>query len=81
MNRNEIKSTNSQADEANLHAEKKTLEQQVKELQNEVHQLKIKRDIYEKAVDVLKKDKGINIDKLTNREKAIIINALSEYAV
>ncbi len=76
MNRNEIKSTNSQADEANLHAEKKTLEQQVKELQNEVHQLKIKRDIYEKAVDVLKKDKGINIDKLTNREKAIIINAL-----
>ena len=59
INRSEIKSTNSQVNEANLHAEKKTLEQQVKELQNEVHQLKIKRDIYEKAVDVLKKDKGI----------------------
>jgi hypothetical protein len=47
-------------------------------LKEEVHRLKIERDIYEKAAEIIKKEQGINIQQLTNREKAIIINALRD---
>jgi transposase InsO family protein len=57
---------------------KDDLSSQVTELQKEVHRLKIERDIYEKAAEIIKKDQGINLQTLTNREKAIIINALRE---
>ena len=59
-----------------LRTKKKDLSLQLIELQKEVHRLKIERDIYEKAAEIIKKDQGINIQTLTNREKAIIINAL-----
>lgn len=55
---------------------KENLSSQIDELQKEVHRLKIERDIYEKAAEIIKKDQGINIQTLTNHEKAIIINAL-----
>lgn len=61
-----------------LRTVKDDLSLQVSELQKEVHRLKIERDIYEKAAEVIKKDQGINIQTLTNREKVIIINALRE---
>lgn len=59
-----------------LHEKKDDLSSQVAELQKEVYRLKIERDIYEKAAELIKKDQGINLHTLTNREKAIIINAL-----
>ncbi|MDX9918359.1 MAG: IS3 family transposase [Gudongella sp.] len=55
---------------------KENLSSQIDELQKEVHRLKIERDIYEKAAEIIKKDQGISIQTLTNHEKAIIINAL-----
>ena len=67
-----------EAEVSELRAEKDNLSSQVTELQKEVHRLKIERDIYEKAAEIIKKDQGINLQTLTNREKAIIINALRE---
>lgn len=59
-------------------AKKADLTQQLMELEKKVQRLKIERDIYEKAAELIKKDKGINIKLLTNREKATIINALRD---
>jgi len=82
MNKNksdESKDTSSIKEEVlELRTVKDDLSLQVSELQKEVHRLKIERDIYEKAAEVIKKDQGINIQTLTNREKVIIINALRE---
>ena len=61
-----------------LEEQKDNLSLQVIELQKEIHRLKIERDIYEKAAEIIKKGRGINIKTLTNREKAIIIDALRE---
>lgn len=62
----------------NLRTEKEALEQQVLELQKDIHKLQLERDILEKAGEILKKDRGINLKTLTNREKAVLIDALRE---
>lgn len=72
------KSQSSTPEPLNLNTEKNNLAKQVAELKKEVRRLKIERDIYEKVAEIIKKDQGINIQFLTNREKAIIINALRE---
>ena len=59
-----------------LLSEKEMLSKQVEILQQEVRQLQLKKDVLEKAAEVIKKDQGINLESLTNREKAIMINAL-----
>lgn len=46
------------------------------ELQREVNRLQMERDILEAASVVLKKEQGVNLDEITNREKAEMINAL-----
>jgi putative transposase len=61
-----------------LRVVKDALSIKVNELQKEVHRLKIERDIYKKANEIIKKDQGINLQTLTNREKVIIINTLRE---
>lgn len=61
-----------------LLAEKEHLTKQVDELQKEVYRLQLERDILEKAAEIIKKDQGISLTKLTNHEKAIVINALRE---
>jgi len=67
------------SNEVSKFIEKKSeLKVQVLALQKEVHRLKIERDIYEKAAEIIKKDQGINIQNLTNREKVLIINALRD---
>jgi hypothetical protein len=59
-----------------LRDNKLDLELQVSELREEIHRLKLECDVYEKAAKILKKDQGINISSLNNREKAMVINAL-----
>lgn len=54
-------------DSSELHAERNQLILEVTKLKKEIHQLKIEKDIYEKASEIIKKDKGINIKDLTNR--------------
>ncbi len=62
----------------NLRSEKEALEQQVLELQKDIYKLQLERDILEKAGEILKKDRGINLKTLTNREKAVLIDALRD---
>ena len=56
--------------------EKVELEAKVKRLEHDVYKLQLERDVLEKAGDILKKEKGISLDKLTNREKVFLIDAL-----
>lgn len=39
----------------------------------------MEKEILEKAAELLKKDEGIDINDLTNKEKTIIINALRDH--
>lgn len=57
-------------------SEKAELEAKVKRLERDVYKLQLERDVLKKAGDILKKEKGISLDKLTNREKAFLIDAL-----
>ena len=51
-------------------------------LKQEVHRLQLEKDILEKASEIIKKEQGVSISTLTNREKAIVINALrSRYSL
>jgi transposase InsO family protein/transposase-like protein len=63
---------------ANLLEEKELLKKQVNDLKKDIYRLQLECDILETAAKVIKKDKGINLETLTNREKAIVINALRD---
>ena len=63
---------------AELKAEVAQLTEQTTTLKKQVYRLDLEKSILEKAAEVLKKDRGISIEKLTNREKAVVINALRE---
>lgn len=59
-----------------LLCEKAELEAKIKRLEHDVYKLQLERDVLEKAGDILKKEKGISLDKLINREKVFLIDAL-----
>ena len=59
-----------------LKKEKLELEAQVQALKKEAYKLQLENDVLKKAAEILKKDQGISLDKLTNRDKAIVIDAL-----
>jgi len=59
-----------------LLAERETLKKQVSALSRDVYRLQMERDVLEKASEVLKKGRGISLEAMTNREKAIVIDAL-----
>ncbi|NLX27103.1 MAG: IS3 family transposase [Lentisphaerae bacterium] len=61
-----------------LRTEKEALEQKVKDLERDVYHLQLERDILEKAGEILKKDQGISLVTLTNREKAVVIDVLRD---
>ncbi len=52
------------------------LQGQAEELSQEVYRLQLERDVLEKAAEIIKKGWGVNLETLTNREKAIVIDAL-----
>lgn len=52
------------------------LEEKAMKLQKQVHKLQVEKDALEKATEIIKKAQGINLQKLSNSEKAIIIDAL-----
>lgn len=51
------------------------LQQEAAKYEQEAFRTRLQRDIYEKVSELIKKA-GIDLDKLTNKEKAILINAL-----
>lgn len=60
----------------NMAAETESLRAEKERLEKEVFRLQLEYDILEKATEVLKKGKGVNLDELTNKEKAEVIDAL-----
>lgn len=70
------KMINNIKNEADLTAEVADLKQQAILLQQQVHKLQLEKDALEMATELIKKAKGINLQQLSNYEKAIIIDAL-----
>ena len=61
---------------ASLKKEIEQLHSEAEELQRQVHRRRLEKDVLEKAAEIIKKDEGVSLEKLTNREKAIVIGAL-----
>jgi putative transposase len=58
------------------------LERQLESLQRDIRHLQLKRDLLKKANEIVKKDLGVDLQLLTNREKTLLVDALKElYAV
>ena len=55
---------------------KAEMEAEIAQLKAEIHRLRIERDALQVAAELLKKAEGISLEKLTNREKAKMIDAL-----
>ena len=52
--------------------------QDIAELQEQIKQLQMEADVLKEALNLLKKDPGINITELKNREKAVVIDAMKD---
>ena len=65
-----------QAELASLRREIDRQNVEVERLHREVHRLQLQRDLLEKAGEIPKKEEGVNLELLTNREKAELIDAL-----
>ena len=78
--RNKTMSTapDEEKDVIQLKKEKQELEARVETLQKEAYKLQLENDVLKKAAELLKKDKGISPDQLSNRDKAIVIDALRD---
>lgn len=59
-----------------LKQEIEQLHNEAEDLKRQVYRLQLEKDVLEKAAEILKKDEGVSLEKLTNREKAIVIGAL-----
>ena len=53
-------------------------QQEISELQEQIKQLQMEVEVLKEALNLLKKDPGINITELKNREKAVIIDAVED---
>ena len=42
---------------------------EAEDLKRQVYRLQLEKDVLEKAAEILKKDEGVSLEKLTNREK------------
>lgn len=63
-------------------ADRDELERQVEALRRDIRNLQLEHDLLQKANDLLKKDLGVNLQLLSNREKTILVDALkAEYGV
>jgi len=56
--------------------DKDELLSEIKTLQKQIQRLKLERDVLAKAAEIIKKDPGINLKNLTNKEKAILVDAV-----
>ena len=59
-----------------LKQEIEQLHKEAENLKRQVYRLQLEKDVLEKAAEILKKDEGVSLEKLSNREKAIVIGAL-----
>ena len=61
-----------------LQKEKQALEAEVKALRKEHYRLQLENDALKEAAKLLKKARGINLKEISNREKAMVIDALRD---
>ena len=61
---------------AELTSEVAALSVEAEELKKQVYRLKLEKDALQKAAEIIKKDQGISLETLSNREKAMVIDAL-----
>jgi len=54
------------------------LERQLESLQRDIRHLQLERDLLKKANEIIKKDLGVDLQLLTNREKTLLVDALRE---
>lgn len=54
------------------------LERQLESLQRDIQHLQLERDLLKKANEIVKKDIGVDLRLLTNREKTLLVDALKE---
>lgn len=59
-----------------LLSEIERLQAKVSELKRDTYCLQMQKDILEKAAEIVKKDPGINLKNLSNREKTALVDAL-----
>lgn len=58
------------------------LEQQLQTLRREVRRLQLEQELLKKANELLRKDQGIDLHFLSNREKTLLVDALRhEYSL
>ena len=53
-------------------------QEEIIELQEQIKQLQMEVDVLKEALNLLKKDHGINVMKLKNREKTVVIDAMKD---
>ena len=64
----------------NLPDDKEQLLSEIETLKRDIQRLKMEKDILEAAAELIKKDPGVDLKDLSNREKTILVGALkSEY--
>ena len=56
--------------------DKAELEQQLEALKGELRRLRLEHDLLKKANEIIKKDLGVDLQLLTNREKTMLVDAL-----
>jgi transposase InsO family protein/transposase-like protein len=59
-------------------ADRQELERQVETLRRDIRNLQLEHDLLKKANDLLKKDLGVDLQLLSNREKTMLVDALKE---
>lgn len=64
------------AENAALAERVEALRRENQELERTRHRLQLEVDVLKKADEILKKEEGVNPDHLSNREKAVVIDAL-----
>jgi putative transposase len=58
--------------------DKETLLSEIESLQQQIRRLKLEKDLLEKAAEIVKKELGIDLESLTNKEKTKVIDALKK---
>ncbi|MGK6311048.1 IS3 family transposase [Variovorax sp. DT-64] len=58
--------------------ERAELEQQVESLRRDIRRLQLEHDLLKKASEIIKKDLGVSLQLLTNREKTLLVDALKQ---
>lgn len=58
--------------------EREELQRQIDALRRDLHRLQVENDLLNKANELIKKDGGINLQSLSNREKTQLVDALRQ---